>query len=81
MSRTGWTRLAALGVATMVAALCAFGPTAMDVLPVLAAGAARNWKLCGLAIGLGAGALAYAPVAPGAAVLALALSQVISQFC
>src|SRR5262245_7112363 len=81
MSRAGWTRLAVLGAVTMVAALCAFGPAATDVLPALAAGAARNWKICGLAIGLGVGALAYAPVAPGAAVFALALSQVVSQFC
>ena len=81
MSRAGWIRLAALGATTLLAVVCVFGAAATDVLPVLAAGAARNWKVCGLAIGLGAGALMYAPVAPGAAVLALALSQVISQFC
>ena len=82
------TRRIALPVATVAAiaaamALCAaIGAFDANVTgPACAAGAARQWKACGLAAGLGIGALVYGAAAPLAGLIALAASQLAAMFC
>jgi hypothetical protein len=71
-----------VSVATVLCMGGAIGAFAPDyIAPACAAGAARHWKACGLAAGLGIGAVVYGMAAPLAGLIALAASQVAAMFC
>jgi len=67
----------ALALVTFAIAVCA----RPEVEAEWAFGAARHWKLCGLAVGLAIGAAVFGAAAPIAGMIALAASQLAAMGC